>query len=270
MTVITNRDLVRQFVEVIVGSHHLPELYCTAKKIEDVPFNELPDSFVVKTIRGGFGGNKVDLVDKATTDIQSLKTKYDRAPASSFGLPASIIVEELLPAAPGCESVIDYKFVCFRGKAKFVRVSANLGHGVGSKTKNVSLYSLPGFELLPVQYDGKPPFEIAPPAELPQMIDIAQRIAVFFPTIRVDMYLIGDRILIGELTPFDSGAWAKFEPKEWDAQLGRMMTPPFTQAELDHYVECDRHLIHRMIALGCFNFGITPFVPRHAPESRHS
>lgn len=249
-SIVTNRILVRQFITHIVGEQYLPKLLCIADDITQVDFSKLPNLFVIKTVNGGYGGIQVDIVDKRRMNLDDIHKKYGKAKPSLYGVPGKIIVEERLTPAPGCASVIDYKFLCFRGKAYLVRVTANLKQNVDCRTKNASLFTLPDFQRLPVIYDGKPLFATNKPEKLNEMIKIAERLASYFPLTRIDMYLIGDRILIGEITPFSSGGWAKFEPAAWDAMIGAMLYPPLTRRELALWAERDRWLVHNWLSQG--------------------
>ena len=40
--------------------------------------------------------------------------------------------------------------------------------------------------------------------------------------VRVDLYDTGDRVLVGELTPYPAAGDERFEPQSLDAWLGRM------------------------------------------------
>ena len=44
--------------------------------------------------------------------------------------------------------------------------------------------------------------------------------------IRVDLYDLGDRILVGELTPYPNGGNKKFRPGSLDAWLGKAWRGP--------------------------------------------
>lgn len=54
----------------------------------------------------------------------------------------------------------------------------------------------------------------------PTLVSLAERLAAPFPHVRVDFYIVGDRILVGELTFIPGNALSYFEPAEWDARLG--------------------------------------------------
>jgi hypothetical protein len=54
------------------------------------------------------------------------------------------------------------------------------------------------------------------------MTRIAKQLARGFDYIRVDLYLIGQKIYFGEITPFHRGGMSRISPDEWDLKLGAM------------------------------------------------
>ena len=58
------------------------------------------------------------------------------------------------------------------------------------------------------------------PANLKEMIQIAEQIAGDHPFIRVDLYNIFAHIYVGELTFYPASGFSRFEPSEWDEKLG--------------------------------------------------
>jgi hypothetical protein len=55
---------------------------------------------------------------------------------------------------------------------------------------------------------------------------VAERLAQEFDFVRVDLYALGDRIVVGELTHYPTGGNKSFEPPEWDARLGALWPRP--------------------------------------------
>jgi len=44
--------------------------------------------------------------------------------------------------------------------------------------------------------------------------------------VRVDLYALGDRIVVGELTHYPEGGNASFDPPEWEVRLGMLWPRP--------------------------------------------
>jgi hypothetical protein len=51
---------------------------------------------------------------------------------------------------------------------------------------------------------------------------LAERLSERFEFVRVDLYAIGDRIVVGELTHYPAAGNKAFDPPEWDLRLGAL------------------------------------------------
>lgn len=70
----------------------------------------------------------------------------------------------------------------------------------------------------------------------PTLVSLAERLAAPFPHVRVDFYIVGDRILVGELTFIPGNALSYFEPAEWDARLGDLWELDLEPVPLPRFV----------------------------------
>lgn len=61
---------------------------------------------------------------------------------------------------------------------------------------------------------------IPKPNNLDEMMSLAKILAENLPFVRVDMYIINNKIYVGELTFYPSAGFSKFDPPEWDDILG--------------------------------------------------
>jgi hypothetical protein len=55
------------------------------------------------------------------------------------------------------------------------------------------------------------------------MLEIAGVLSRGIPYVRVDLYLVDDRIYFGELTFYPEGGLGKFSPPGWDGKLGQWL-----------------------------------------------
>ena len=121
-----------------------------------------------------------------------------------------IFAEELLG-----EEVQDFRFHCFDEKIGFIQV-ANATH-----THNDCFdiywnafdftYLNPKAKIPPA----KPPF-------LESMCAIAQSLSNTLGYVRVDLYSIGQKVYVGELTFTPNGGTGKFNPRTYDEVFGRL------------------------------------------------
>ena len=61
------------------------------------------------------------------------------------------------------------------------------------------------------------------------MVELANKLAKPFPFVRVDFYELNDKLYIGEMTFYPGGGYGKYEPLEWDYQLGEWLTLPINK-----------------------------------------
>lgn len=60
------------------------------------------------------------------------------------------------------------------------------------------------------------------PARFNDMIEIAKALSKEIPHVRVDFYMVDDKIYVGELTFYHCGGFALITPEEWAKKNGRL------------------------------------------------
>lgn len=63
----------------------------------------------------------------------------------------------------------------------------------------------------------------SPPEKLDELISVSEKLAQGFPHVRVDTYIVDDRIYVGEMTFFHNSGLRRFEPDEWDLEIGKWL-----------------------------------------------
>lgn len=64
------------------------------------------------------------------------------------------------------------------------------------------------------------------PASLPEMIDVAERLAAETDYLRVDLLDLGERFIVGELTNYPASGFGKMLPASFDRWMGRQWVLP--------------------------------------------
>lgn len=228
-----DKYLARGYIEECGFGAYLPRLYWEGTDPEAIPWDTLPDAFVLK-VTSGSGGNIV-CHDKAALDIPKaqkqlahwMKQRY--RPCYGEWVydvhPPRIIVEELL--SDGVNFVPqDYKFFCFNAKEggvgcialdldRYVQHKRHIYDEKWNYLKDVDF----GFPKDPGIHTPKPP-------QFEQMCRIAQELAKPFLHVRVDFYVIGQRFYIGELTFFNGAGYDRITPDSYDLQMGSWIRLP--------------------------------------------
>lgn len=94
--------------------------------------------------------------------------------------------------------MIDYKYMCFNGKAAMLYVLADrtIGHGA-----ECGFFDLEFNKLSVTESDEEPlRRSISKPDNYDEMVSIAERLAQRFPCARIDLYNTNGKILFGEIT----------------------------------------------------------------------
>jgi|688.fasta_scaffold167028_2 hypothetical protein len=137
-----------------------------------------------------------------------------------FPLKPKIIIEKLLLTENG-KIPDDYKFNVINGSVEFIYI-AHDREGINSRL----IYSKDWVKL-DFTWSKKNKtnnfshnIDLSPPAQLNQMIEISENLGKFYPYLRVDMYLVGNKIYIGELTQCHGGGFDKILPFHFDEYYG--------------------------------------------------
>ncbi len=214
---------VKQFVADIIGNEYIVRNYGIWNSFDEIDFASLPNQFVLKTTHDQ--GGVVICKDKNSFDYSKAKKKLSRHLQFKHyyltrewpykNVKPRIIAEELLVDNEK-EDVWDYKFYCFNGNPKVMFIATDR-----SKGKVKFDYFDMNFNKIKLQQGGKNSERILEkPLNFEVMKRLAAKLSENIPHVRVDFYDVNDRVLFGEMTFFDSGGMAEFEPEEWDYTFG--------------------------------------------------
>jgi hypothetical protein len=241
---------VRDYVAAAVGAEHLPIVHATLDEPRLLLTQELPRQYVVKPSHGS--GAVVVVSDAADPDARLPRVEacwsythvrpdhadrsqlaaisqywieqlYGQGPNREWAyghVPRAVFVEELLTNDSGSVAD-DYKLFVFHGRCEFIQVDTGR---FGRRTQN--FYRRPW---LPLPLSGGPPRAEQPqpaPECLDEMIVIAEKLAQTTDFVRVDLYVVGSRIMFGELTNYPAGGDSPFHPESFDREFGRSWTVP--------------------------------------------
>jgi hypothetical protein len=185
---------------------------------------------VLKTTNGGGGDGIVICKDIATFNREEAIRKLKKALDIDIykilrewpykDVCPRILAEELI--SDGSCELLDYKVHVFGGIPKIIQVDYNRFvkhqrtlYDVNWKKINVFW----GFSS-----DDERLFE--KPMMLPKLLDLAAKLSVGIPYVRVDFYIKGQNIYFGELTFFHGSGFEEIKPHDFDLQLGEWIVLP--------------------------------------------
>jgi len=200
---------VRKYIESCGCPEILNELYGAYDSAEEIPWDLLPDKFVIKW---NFGcGQNLIVSDKSKLNVDDAIRKINKwyRVRNTFYLPYSEMQYRGIKPKLICERFIesengglpnDYKFYCFNGRAAAVllcfgrdAVGHNAKYYFFDRNWNLLRYNKAGKEA-PADYT------IPKPEGIEKLFDYAEKISKPFPFVRADFYLEKGRPYFGELT----------------------------------------------------------------------
>jgi len=198
----------------------VPLLYQTDNP-EALPFGEFPLECVLKPNHAS--GWMLFRPEAEPLSRELMLATCRRWMQSRFGLlthewpyatmPRRILVEPLLRDERGAIPR-DYKLFMFHGRCRMIQVDDDR---FGQHTR--TCYD-EAFRPLDVTYRyPQGPHEEAPKT-FGAMLELASALAEPFAFVRVDLYSIGERVYVGELTHWPVSGHGRFEPISYDAWLG--------------------------------------------------
>lgn len=229
-TVLVDKISSKEYVRNIIGDKYVVPTLGIYKRFDDINFEELPKSFVIKC--NNDSGGVCICKDKATFDKKRAKRKIEKAMRTNFywkfrewaykDIEPKIIVEEYLEAVAECD-VPEYKIFCFDGTAKMIDVCMGKAHTLERTNDycDMNLNRLPFTSLLPNSKGN-----LEKPLNYQKMIEIAEKLSKGFPEVRMDFYNIEGKIYFGEFTFTSNAGMEKFEPEEWDYNIGKWIKLP--------------------------------------------
>lgn len=232
-----DKFLARAYIEEKGYGEYLPQLLWEGFDPAKIPFENLPDAFVIKSTSGS--GNNIICRDKTSLDrkktVKQLKKWLKEKYLPCYGewhyehIAPRIIIEEYISDGEHLVPA-DYKLFCFNGAAGSVGcVAVDLDRYVDHKR---NIYDAEFCFLPDVSFDFKRDYEvnISRPVMFEKMREIARNLAEPFPHVRVDFFVVGEKLYIGELTFFNGAGFDLITPNAYNVQMGDWILLPENKA----------------------------------------
>ena len=217
---LSNKWNSREFAQMLGCS--VPELYWSGTKLTEIPFDRLPDQFVIRSVVG-HSRQAVLVLDRGRDLLKG--QRYDPAriievmrPRMRTFPPGRLLVEAFVAPEPGVPTSLprDYKFYVFGDRIAVIQVFER-GEKVTTSTFDDSWNPLPHLHRI----DISPKVEPLPPACIDELRAVARTLGKAFGSfVRVDMYAGAQGALFGEFaaTPSKGQAFTAFA----DQYLGEL------------------------------------------------
>jgi hypothetical protein len=224
-TLCSDKYRVRDYVAEHAGKQHLVPLLGVFDDAAKIDFDALPEQFVVKANHGS-GWNRIVRDNGKGLDRRTLVSRFSKWLARSYwvnhrewqykDIAPRVVVEQLLLDDRG-EVPADIKIHCFdHGRGEVV---------IGVDSDRFGRHRRDHYDIdwnridltfaFPQSEHGVPR-----PSRLDEMTDLARALARPFRYVRVDLYLVGERIYVGELTFTPGSGYDPFVPEAVDRDWG--------------------------------------------------
>lgn len=210
-TGMVDKYAVRKYIRDKIGAEYLIPLLHVYGAAEEIDWDALPESFVLKCTHGS--GFNIICTDKARLDIRAAKRSLKRWMKTNYyylerewpykDVRPQILCEPFLSDGGGTPD--DYKVLCFDGEAKLIehhraryRDHTQDFYDIRWNRKNMS--------------DGAPMSDhaAAKPPQLGEMLALSEKLAQGIRHVRVDWYVVAGRLYFGEITFYDGSGFTTF------------------------------------------------------------
>lgn len=193
---------VRDRVRECLGDGYITEAYQVASQFSEIRLVDLPAQFVIKANHDS--GTVQVVSDKSSLDLEAAEARFNQALLRAHGwcygewayayVKPKIFVEEYLVDPSG--SPPDYKFYVVEGSVRFCHYIYD--RHVQAKEQVIDLHGTDmKLELYSSFIYGS---AFKKPQQWTEMIAVAEAVGNGFKCVRVDIYLVNDRIIVGEMT----------------------------------------------------------------------
>ncbi len=232
-TTMVDKYAVKKYIKEKIGEEYVIPTLGVWNTPKDIDFSLLPNQFVLKTTFGG-GGNDVYICkDKATLNAEeAIKYMSGFMKQNSYkylkewpykNVPRRVIAEKYMEES-GKTSLTDYKVMCFNGIAKLIEL--HNGRYTDGHTQDFYDRDWNKTNITQGSYGDVSNTLVERPEKLEEMLRLSEILAKDIPHVRVDWYIIDNRLYFGELTFFDSSGFDDFIPDEYNYILGEWISLP--------------------------------------------
>ncbi|GEM_PF-365285 len=228
--VLCDKLAARDYVREKTGrADILNDLYWVGTDANDIPFDSLPNKYVIKVTHGS--GWNIFVKDKTAIKREEIRVNVTTWLKSKYSLSSTMISEKHYDDIPPKIIIekfiddlkwgfpLDYKFFCFYGKAYYIQVDVDRFGAHKRILFNINWQEMPFSYAYPKSKE-----RIDKPFKFEEMKLIAEQIAQGLEFCRVDLYNPDEKgIFFGEITLYPESGLGRFIPREWDFRLGKLL-----------------------------------------------
>ena len=225
-----DKAAVKDYISQKIGNSYIVPTIGVFESFDDIDFESLPNSFVLKCTHDS--GGLVICYDKASFNKEAAKKTLNRFLKRDYysqwrewqykDIPKRIIAEEYI--ASDDNGLTDYKIHCFNGEPKLILVCKDRF----SRSGLTEDFFNENWEHLDVRRPDYPnaSSSISRPELLDEIMELSRILAGDIPFVRIDWYIVNEKILFSEITFYPASGLTAFVPESWDDEFGKWLSLP--------------------------------------------
>ena len=224
----TDKYTVRDYVKEKGLGHLLNDLYAVYDSVDEIEFDKLPNSFVLRANHGC--GWNILCEDKSNLDIELAKKKLRKWMKKNYyyvqgerwykDIKPRIVCEKFLRDSK-TKDLKDYKIFCFHGKPHVIQVD------IGRYVNHMRNFYDTDWNLRDIYCEHDVDQRgVKRPKELEAMLEYARILSAGFIHVRVDFYVVDEKIIFGEMTFAPGSGVVSFTPSSFLKEMGDLMKLP--------------------------------------------
>lgn len=229
LTLLVDKYLVRNYVRDRIGEEYLIPLINVYDSVEEIDFNVLPNSFVLKCNHNSGLGMFI-CKSKKNIDEKKIRNNLASGLKEDFfmhgrewpykNVNRKIICEKYLDN--GKDDLMDYKLFFFNGVFRLLLVCSNRHAHLHNDWYDENLNHL---NLINGPKNSNKKIYLNKEI-IKEMINLGCKLNNQLVHSRIDFYYCHGKIFFGEITLFESSGFAKYKPKKWDYIIGSYLKLP--------------------------------------------
>lgn len=230
---LVDKAKVRKYIANTIGKKYLIPVLGIYKRFDDIDFTRLPNQFVLKCTHDS--GSIILCKNKAKFNLEKAKKKISECLKQNYYYPGREWPYKYVKPRIICEKYMqdgsnvvpkDYKVYCFHGEPKYIFVLHDkFKEGI---KKSGTVYTT-DWEMIPCVLDSnyiRNPLKEERPKCLNELLSLSKRLCQGFYQVRIDFYIIRDRIYFSEITLSTSSGLVPIIPASYDTLLGNLVRLP--------------------------------------------
>lgn len=231
-TMLADKYAVRKWIESKIGGDYLiPLVGGPWQNGWEIDFDKLPDKFVLKANHAC--GRNLIIKDKRKVDRQEIisivnkwmKTLYGWRGMEThyFSIDRKIIAEQYIEQMDG--NLLDYKIYCHNGEPLYFQMIGD--RNFQTHEGRLAFYDTE-WNLCDFNTGDYPEYEhdLEKPKHIRELLDIARILSKDFIYVRVDLYVLDERIYFGEMTFTPGNGFLPWKPADANVAMGKKLILP--------------------------------------------